>query len=114
VVLLETHLKVGARAIQPTPVFDRQGRPIGVISTYYGTPHRPDVRTLGLLDLLAAQVADIVQKARREAPPCSEARARDPELSGRRACPCVFPEEPLASVAKSDEGDAHGHAWPLR
>jgi len=60
VVPLETRMKAGARAIQSTPVFDRQGRPIRVISTHYGTPHRPDVRKLGLLDLLAAQVADIV------------------------------------------------------
>ena len=63
---MEMQLRAGVRAIQSTPVFDRAGKPVGVISTHYKQRHRPDERTCGLLDLLAAQVAEIVQSANRE------------------------------------------------
>ena len=41
-------------------------RPLGMFSTHYKTPHRPDNRALRLLDLLARQTADIIEQAQAE------------------------------------------------
>ncbi|BBA36773.1 hypothetical protein sS8_4850 [Methylocaldum marinum] len=64
---LQAMLKAGARAVQSTPLLSRSGRPLGVISTHYGTPHRPNERALRLLDLLVRQTADIIERAQAEA-----------------------------------------------
>jgi PAS domain S-box-containing protein len=58
---LEIQLKAGVRACQSTPLIDRSGRPLGVFSTHYRKPHRPDDRTLRLMDLLGRQAADIIE-----------------------------------------------------
>ena len=49
-------------------VMNRQGKVLGVISTHYKTPRRPD-HALRLLDLLAQQTAEIVQRATAGRPP---------------------------------------------
>jgi signal transduction histidine kinase/CheY-like chemotaxis protein len=72
---LDVQLRAGVRACQSTPLFDRSGVPLGMISTHYATPQRPSDRGLRLLDLLARQAADILDRARREA----EERRRDTE-----------------------------------
>jgi signal transduction histidine kinase/DNA-binding response OmpR family regulator len=64
---LDIQLRAGIRAVQSTPLVSRSGRPIGVFSTHYRTPHRPNERALRLLDLLARQAADIVERAQIEA-----------------------------------------------
>lgn len=53
----------GIRAVQSTPLLSRSGKLIGMFSTHYRRPHRPDARTLQLLDLLACQAADIIAEA---------------------------------------------------
>jgi len=58
---LEMLLKAGVRANQSTPLVSRSGKPLGVFSTHYKKPHRPDERTLRLLDLLARQAADVIE-----------------------------------------------------
>jgi PAS domain S-box-containing protein len=58
---LEMLLKAGVRAQQSTPLLSRSGKPLGVFSTHYKKPHRPDERTLQLLDLLARQAADVIE-----------------------------------------------------
>jgi PAS domain S-box-containing protein len=63
---LEIKRKAGVRAAVATPLLDRSGKPIGLFSTYYKTPHRPDDRSLRFLDLLARQVADLVERANAE------------------------------------------------
>ncbi|MTK64760.1 MAG: GAF domain-containing protein [Methanobacterium sp.] len=55
-------LKAGVRAVQSTPIVTRDGKPLGMFSTHFKTPHRPDDRELKLLDLLANQVTDIVDR----------------------------------------------------
>jgi PAS domain S-box-containing protein len=64
---LKIQLRAGIRAVQSTPLVDRSGTLLGVISTLYTTPQRPSDRALRLLDLLARQAADILDRARREA-----------------------------------------------
>jgi PAS domain S-box-containing protein len=64
---LEIQLRAGVRACQSTPVFDRSGVALGMISTHYRTPQRPSDHALRLLDLLARQAADILDRARRDA-----------------------------------------------
>ncbi|MCC6392775.1 MAG: response regulator [Bryobacterales bacterium] len=61
---LEIQLKAGVRAFQSTPLIARSGKPIGVLSTHYRKPRRPDNRTLQLLDMLSRQAADAVENTR--------------------------------------------------
>ena len=64
---LEIQRKAGVRAIQSTPLVNRSGRLLGILSTHYRQPCRPDDRALKLVDLLARQSADIIEHARAEA-----------------------------------------------
>jgi PAS domain S-box-containing protein len=61
---LEIQLKVGVRAVQSTPLVSRSGKLLGVFSTHYGKPQRPDEGKLRILDLLARQAADIIEHVR--------------------------------------------------
>src|SRR5215469_5724901 len=60
-------LKAGVRAVQSTPLISRSGAIIGMFSTHYKLPHRPDDRILQLLDLLARHAADMIERAQTEA-----------------------------------------------
>jgi PAS domain S-box-containing protein len=62
----EIQLRAGVRAVQATPLIDRFGAPLGTICTHYKNPGRPSDRSLRLLDLLARQAADILDRERRE------------------------------------------------
>ena len=74
---LEVQRRAGVRAVQSTPLVSRSGKALGMFSTHYRKPHRPDERSLRLLDLLARQAADIIERARmQEALRESEARFR--------------------------------------
>ncbi|CAK0740611.1 membrane hypothetical protein [Azospirillaceae bacterium] len=55
-------LTAGVQAIQSAPLISRCGQILGMISTYYRTPGRPDQRCLTLLDLVIRQTTDIVEK----------------------------------------------------
>ena len=63
---LGIQLKVGVHAVQSTPIISRDGRPLGMFSTHFKNSHRPDDRELQLLDLLANQVADIIERKKAE------------------------------------------------
>ena len=74
---LDFQRRAGVRAVQSTPLVSRSGRLLGMFSTHYKVPHRPDDRALRLLDLLARQAGDILARARdEEALRESEARFR--------------------------------------
>ena len=60
---LDAQLKAGVRAMQSTPLLTRGGQAVGVLSTHFGQPHRPDERTLQWLDLVARQAADVILHA---------------------------------------------------
>jgi PAS domain S-box-containing protein len=64
---LEVILASGGRALQSTPLITRAGEVLGVFSTYYRSPHRPGERDLRMLDLLARQAADLIERKRAEA-----------------------------------------------
>ena len=63
---LDIQLKAGVHAVQSTPIVNRSGKPLGMFSTHFKKPHQPDERELQLLDLLAHQVADIIDREKYE------------------------------------------------
>jgi len=63
---LEVMLAAKARAVQSTPLVTRSGRMIGMFSTHYHTAHQPTERELQMLDLLARQAADLIERTRDE------------------------------------------------
>jgi PAS domain S-box-containing protein len=56
----------GVRAVQSTPLVSRSGRILGMFSTHWRKPWRPDERSLRLLDLLGRHAADIIERAQGE------------------------------------------------
>ncbi|BDZ68234.1 PAS domain S-box protein [Methanobacterium ferruginis] len=63
---LDIQLNAGVQAVISTPIISRSGKLLGMFSTHYKKPHHADSRELQLLDLLAHQVADILDKAQYE------------------------------------------------
>jgi PAS domain S-box-containing protein len=59
-------LQNGILAAQSTPLFSRGGRLLGMITTHWRTPHQPEERDLRLLDVLARQAADLVERKQAE------------------------------------------------
>ncbi len=58
---LDMQLRAGVRAVQSTPLLTRTGQAVGVLSTHYRRPRRPDAHMLRWLDLLARQAADLIE-----------------------------------------------------
>lgn len=64
---LRWHVDLGYLTAQSTPLVTRSGKPIGIVSTHWREHHhRPTDRTLGFLDLLAHQAADLIEQRRTE------------------------------------------------
>jgi signal transduction histidine kinase len=59
-------LKAGMLAAQSTPLISRGGKIVGMISTHWRAPHVPAERDLRLLDILARQAADLIERRRAE------------------------------------------------
>jgi signal transduction histidine kinase/CheY-like chemotaxis protein len=55
-------IEAGVRAVISTPLVSSQGAVLGMISTHFGTPHRPNERTLHFLSLLSRQAADYLER----------------------------------------------------
>ena len=55
-------LAAGIRASQSTPLVTRGGRMIGMITTHWDRPHQPSERDFRLLDILARQAADMMER----------------------------------------------------
>jgi signal transduction histidine kinase len=53
----------GVRAVQSTPLVNRAGTVVGMLSTHYRNPLRPPERDLRVVDLLARQAADWIERA---------------------------------------------------
>ncbi|SAK53109.1 PAS/PAC sensor hybrid histidine kinase [Caballeronia hypogeia] len=69
--------ETGIRAMQTTPLRSRGGVLLGMLSTHWRAVHEPDVKQLRLLDVLARQAADLVERAvKEEALRVSESRFR--------------------------------------
>ena len=65
-VALPVMLAANARAVQSTPLLNRSGQILGMFSTHYQRPHRPTDHELRLLDVLARQAADLLERKRGE------------------------------------------------
>lgn len=52
----------GIRSAQTTPLLSRTGNLLGMISTHWNRPHQPSARDLRLLDILARQAADLLER----------------------------------------------------
>jgi PAS domain S-box-containing protein len=63
---MATLLDAGIRAGQSTPLFSRGGRLLGMISSHWRQPHSPTERDLRLLDILARQAADLIERKQAE------------------------------------------------
>ena len=63
---LSVMLDAEARALQSTPLVSRSGKVLGIFSTCYRTRRRPTERDVRLLDLLARQAADLIDRKRSE------------------------------------------------
>jgi len=75
--LLDIYLASGIRAVQSTPLIGRSGQLVGVLSTDYRVPRRPADRDLSVLDTLARQAADWIERTQaEEALRASEGRFR--------------------------------------
>ena len=59
--------EAGVRAFQWTPLISRSGRMLGTIATHWRQPHEPGERELRLLDLLARQAADLIERHQSQA-----------------------------------------------
>lgn len=53
-------LRFGYQAVQSTPLFDRAGNVLGMLSTHFKKPHSPSKRELRFTDLYARQAADMI------------------------------------------------------
>lgn len=60
------YLQTGINAVQSTPLRSRSGRLIGIISTHWNETHEPTERELRHLDVLARQVADLIEQKQAE------------------------------------------------
>jgi len=58
--------QAGYRAVQSTPLIDRDGKALGMLSTHWRTTHRPDDHALRRLDLYARQAVDFIERWRTE------------------------------------------------
>jgi signal transduction histidine kinase/DNA-binding response OmpR family regulator len=64
---LDVLLAANVRAVQSTPLISRTGHVVGMFSTHYSTaPHRPSERELRVLDMLARQAADLIERRQAE------------------------------------------------
>ncbi len=62
----QIYLQTGIRACQTTPLMGRGGNVVGMISTHWRVPHQPSERDFRLLDILARQAADLIERTRNE------------------------------------------------
>jgi signal transduction histidine kinase len=53
----------GYRAVQSTPLFGGDGRPVGMLSTHFPRPHRPSDRELRLTDLYMGLAVQLLERA---------------------------------------------------
>jgi two-component system CheB/CheR fusion protein len=90
-------------ALQSTPLVSRAGRLVGILSTHWRQRHEPDERELRLLDVLARQAADVLERAHNEAAlRASEERFR--LMIQTVQDHAIFVMDPAGNVASWNEG----------
>ena len=68
--------QAGIRAAQTTPLLSRKGNLLGMLSTHWREPHQPSERDLRLIDIIARQAADLLERTIAE----EALRARERQL----------------------------------
>ena len=63
---LVVYRQAGIQAVQSTPLLSRSGKMLGMLSTHWREPHQPSERDLRLLDILARQAADLIERRQAE------------------------------------------------
>lgn len=63
---LTVYQAIGSQASQSTPLFSRDGKMLGMISTHWSKPHCPTLAELDLLDIVARQAADLIERKLKE------------------------------------------------
>ena len=56
----------GVRSVQSTPLTTRDGTLLGILTTHWPAPYRPDEQDLWRLDLLVRQAADLIEREQAE------------------------------------------------
>ena len=82
---LDMMLAAGVASVQSTPLVGSDGATFGVISTHFRTPHRPSERELRLMDLLARQTVDYLERR----------HAEDAFRSSQTQLEAIFNDSPL-------------------
>jgi GAF domain-containing protein len=101
---LESYRRSGIRSVQSTPLLSRSGRLLGMISTHWRQPHQPAERTLRLLDVLARQAADLVERSQ------AEVALRQSEERSRRLASIVEFSDERSSASASTGSSPRGTA----
>lgn len=63
---LDVLLAADVRAVQSMPLISSTGTVLGMISTHFRQPHRPNERELRFMDLLVRQAADYIERKQSE------------------------------------------------
>lgn len=84
--------RAGIRSAQTTPLRSRDDRLLGMISTHWSEPHSPSERDLRLLDILARQAADLLERTIAE----EALREREQELD--QTCAALRESEGLQTM----------------
>ena len=88
--------RCGIRSAQTTPLLSRNGNLLGMISTHWSEPHVPSDRDLRLLDILARQAADLLERTIAE----EASRARTQELY--RTCATLREAQDLQKLLNAE------------
>jgi len=59
----QEYRRSGICAVQSTPLRSRSGRPLGMLSTHWRTPHSPTEEDFRFFDVLARQAADLIERS---------------------------------------------------
>ncbi|HEY7241608.1 MAG TPA: ATP-binding protein [Burkholderiales bacterium] len=112
---LATYLQTGIHAVQSTPLVSRSGHVLGMISTHWCRPHQPSEHELRLLDVLARQAADLIER-KRSADALAEADRRKDEFIATLSHELRNPLAPLRNALSLLRltGDGDAKSVPIR
>jgi len=96
---LVAYRRSGIRAVQSTPLISRSSRLLGMISTHWRQPYLPSQSELRTFDILARQVADLIERKQSEDRLCEAARRKD-EFLATLAHELRNPLAPIRSAAQ--------------
>lgn len=97
--ILRAFLRMGILATQSTPLISRSGKQVGMLSTQWRTPHAPSERNLRLLDIVARQAADLIERQQAE-DALREADRRKNEFLAMLSHELLNPLAPLRNCAQ--------------